>query len=332
MWSPIAVQRNCNWKCGLSSFQYHFLWGTQSMKRLIKSVWLLMLAFCISATTAKAELVSVGGACGPWQWQYGGLNAAYAYGVNDQAGPTVVATIDGSALTAGQLVTVSYQLGTVSPAQGNFDADGDPSYYDPDSSPHGNGVFPSFYIPGSANYCELVGTFADAQGNIVGTPFALGNGPTDLTVPNGATRLQLGMNDNSYADNSGSWTISVTSADVPPVAYSGDFFLQPINSDGSSIFKQGSTVPVKFRLTGSSAGITDAVAKLTYAKVSNGIVGTAVEAVSTAAATTGNLFRYDSSSGQYIFNLSTKGLTAGTYQLKIDLGDGAEHTVIISLK
>ncbi|MDT4925847.1 MAG: hypothetical protein QOG01_3560 [Pseudonocardiales bacterium] len=47
---------------------------------------------------------------------------------------------------------------------------------------------------------------------------------------------------------------------------------------------------------------------------------------------TGNQFRYDSTSQQYIFNWSTKGLTAGTYLLKIDLSYGAEYTVIVSLK
>jgi hypothetical protein len=36
-------------------------------------------------------------------------------------------------------------------------------------------------------------------------------------------------------------------------------------------------------------------------------------AESTSAATTGNLFRY--SSGQYLFNWSTKGLPTGTYLL-----------------
>jgi hypothetical protein len=51
----------------------------------------------------------------------------------------------------------------------------------------------------------------------------------------------------------------------------------------------------------------------------------------TAAPTTGDLFRYDGTS-QYIYNWGTKGLTAGTYQLRIDLGDGSSRAVNISLK
>jgi hypothetical protein len=108
--------------------------------------------------------------------------------------------------------------------------------------------------------------------------------------------------------------------------------LPPINAGGSSVFKLGSTVPVIFQLTGASAGITNLQATLSVTKISDSVVGTAAKAVSTSAATTGNLFRYDATSGDYIFNWSTKGLTAGTYQLSINLGDGLLHTVIVSLR
>jgi hypothetical protein len=78
--------------------------------------------------------------------------------------------------------------------------------------------------------------------------------------------------------------------------------------------------------------VASAIATLSYSKVSNGVTGSEVEAVSTAAATTGSLFRYEASSGQYIFNWSTKGLTVGTYLLKINLGDGVPRTVQVSLR
>jgi hypothetical protein len=117
-----------------------------------------------------------------------------------------------------------------------------------------------------------------------------------------------------------------------PATYAWSGVLQPVNADGSSVFKLGSTVPVKFALTGDSASITTLQATLFVAKISNSIVGTDGEAVSTSAATTGNLFRYDPTSGLYVFNWSTKGLSSGTYQLRIDLGDGVLHTVILGLK
>jgi hypothetical protein len=95
-------------------------------------------------------------------------------------------------------------------------------------------------------------------------------------------------------------------------AWSG--VLQPINSDGSSIFKLGSTVPVKFDLTGLCAGMSTLNARIFLAKITDGILGSEMEAVSTAASDSGNTFRYDAASGQYIFNLSTKAISSGTAQ------------------
>ena len=114
------------------------------------------------------------------------------------------------------------------------------------------------------------------------------------------------------------------------VGYTWTGFLPPVNADGSSVFKLGRTVPVKFALTGPSAGVNNAVARLYVAKFTDNVLGTEEQADSTSAATTGNLFRY--SDGQYIFNLSTDGLTAGTYQLRVDMGDGVPRLVNISLR
>ena len=120
---------------------------------------------------------------------------------------------------------------------------------------------------------------------------------------------------------------------VPSVsAYFGGF-LPPIKNDGSSIFKLKSTVPIKFQLQEpQGAFITNAVAKISFAKVSNGILGDELEATTNVAATTGNLFRLVDN--QYIFNwgTNTKSLTTGTYQLKVTFEDGVSKTVLISLK
>ena len=108
--------------------------------------------------------------------------------------------------------------------------------------------------------------------------------------------------------------------------------LQPINADGTSVFKAGATVPVRFQLTDDFAGMTDLVARFSYTMISNGVAGPVNEGASTSAATTGNAFRDDWNDGVYIFNWGTKGLSAGTYQLRIDLGDGLIHSVIIGLR
>ncbi|MCK6546929.1 PxKF domain-containing protein [Myxococcota bacterium] len=138
----------------------------------------------------------------------------------------------------------------------------------------------------------------------------------------GTTIVACSATDGAGNTASGSFAVSVT--------YAWGGVLAPINANGSSVFKAGSTVPVKFTLTGASAGIATATARLYIAQLSNDVLGTDLEAVSTANATTGNLFRWDG--GQYIFNLSTKGLSQGTYRLNIDLGDGVLRTVLISLR
>jgi hypothetical protein len=113
--------------------------------------------------------------------------------------------------------------------------------------------------------------------------------------------------------------------------YSG--VLQPINADGTSLLKAGSTIPVKFTLKDySGAYVSTANATISYAKLTSNGFETDVKANSTSAAVTGNEFRYDSTSNQYIFNMSTNGLTEGTYRLTITLDDGKSYPVQINLK
>jgi hypothetical protein len=112
------------------------------------------------------------------------------------------------------------------------------------------------------------------------------------------------------------------------VAWTWSSLLAPVQAGGT--YKIGRTIPIKFQLTGASAGVTDAQIHLILYKVSDNVVGDPVDVESTSAATTGNLFRYDN--GYYVFNLSTAGLTAGTYQLQVDMGDGVIRAVNISLK
>ena len=125
---------------------------------------------------------------------------------------------------------------------------------------------------------------------------------------------------------------SATATTTVTATYLFGGILQPINADGSSIFKFGSTIPVKFQLTDYNGNfVTTAVATIRVAQISGGIVGTDTEAISTnTPATTGNLFRLADS--QYIFNLATKPLLAGTWQIQITLDDGTLQTVMISLK
>jgi hypothetical protein len=64
----------------------------------------------------------------------------------------------------------------------------------------------------------LAGTFADGTGQIVGTPFNIGD-LGELTVPAGATQLQLGVNDTKFSDNTGSWQIQVSEQVPEPASF-----------------------------------------------------------------------------------------------------------------
>jgi hypothetical protein len=171
-------------------------------------------------------------------------------------------------------------------------------------------------------------SFAASANDAVDGPTPVSCAPASgSTFALGTTTVTCSSSDHSGRTATGSFTVSVS--------YSWSGFLQPINADGSSIFKLGSTVPVKFQLVGASAAITNVVANLSVAKVSNSVVGTDSETVTNVGADSGSTFRYDPSANQYIFNLSTKGgtWTKGTYQLRVDLHDGVStRTVAISLK
>jgi hypothetical protein len=79
--------------------------------------------------------------------------------------------------------------------------------------------------------------------------------------------------------------------------------------------------------------VTNATAHIYYARVSDGITGTCIEATSSGNASSGNIFRYDCEANQYIFNLSTRGWASGTYRLTIKSDNGdILYTVNISLK
>ncbi len=106
----------------------------------------------------------------------------------------------------------------------------------------------------------------------------------------------------------------------------GHAILQPINADGSSTFKQGSTVPAKFRVcdsTGHSIGTAGVVTSFNLVQIIGGTVTTTVEEA-VASTTPDTNFRWDPTAQQWIFNVSTKPLsTQKTYVYSIGLNDGS---------
>ncbi|GIG56206.1 hypothetical protein Lfu02_05780 [Longispora fulva] len=108
------------------------------------------------------------------------------------------------------------------------------------------------------------------------------------------------------------------------VAFAWSGVTQPVNPDGSSVFVLGTTVPVRFRLTGDSAPVTNAFVKIYLVRLGAAITGTDDELVYTDTPDSGKTFRYNPATGGYEFNLNraTTMSRTGTYELTVDFGDG----------
>lgn len=173
-----------------------------------------------SANTAptliyKGAIVTVDSHAGPWLQS---LNPAFDYGLHDNNGPAIVNQANSQIVfTPGKVLTITYLSGLVS-AGGILpftDANGDLT------SPYGCGPglvepnkfhLPCFYtdLNKQTHLMALLGVFADSNGVIVGQPFTIGDGPYQVAIPAGATQLQMGVNDDIYYDNMGSFAIQVT--------------------------------------------------------------------------------------------------------------------------
>lgn len=139
---------------------------------------------------------------GPWVVTLS-LNYAYPYGAGPIE-PVVFGSADGFAFQAGDVLTIQYQsglwcLGTYVSVGTCVDANGYRNMAPANNYPGGSSATygPSKYMDPATYpvyWMELAGTFADATGQIVGTPFKVGNGPINVTIPAGAARLQLGSN------------------------------------------------------------------------------------------------------------------------------------------
>lgn len=164
----------------------------------------------------QGAMVTVDSHAGPWLQS---LNPAYDYGFRDNAGPTIVNQANsGIVFIPGKGLTIAYLSGLVS-AGGVLpftDANGDitspygcgPGLIEPNPPKH----LPCFYtdLSKKTHLMELMGVFADSNGVIVGQPFTIGDGPYGVVIPAGATQLQMGVTDDIYRDNMGSFAILVT--------------------------------------------------------------------------------------------------------------------------
>ena len=106
----------------------------------------------------------------------------------------------------------------------------------------------------------------------------------------------------------------------------GHVIQPPINPDGSSVFKQGRTIPAKFSVydaNGVSIGTPGVVSSFFLTGIVSGTTTTTMEDI----VDTNNpdtAFRWDPTNQQWIFNITTANLSAGsTYIYTIALNDGS---------
>jgi hypothetical protein len=102
-----------------------------------------------------------------------------------------------------------------------------------------------------------------------------------------------------------------------------------------SVFKAGSTVPVKFQLKNASGAVVQAASLPIFsvsplAKCADGAVD---ESASTTTADTGSTYRWDSTAQQYIYNYKTSSSFSGQCQfIQATLSDGTTHAVYVGYK
>ncbi len=125
------------------------------------------------------------------------------------------------------------------------------------------------------------------------------------------------------------------------IIYRFEGFSQPINDTAyqvglkTSVFKAGSTVPVKFQLKNSDGTIVQAPIIPTWLtpQMGSAMSASVGESVYGDTGTSGTSYRWDSISQQYIYNWSTKGLASGFwYRIYAKLDDGNTYSVVIGLR
>ncbi len=193
------------------------------LSKSFKVTFIGCLLACSAFTTQATSInIEVDSQSRPWDTN---INSSFNYGTGGSIDPTVVDGSNGFDFSVGaNPFKISFVTGGV---QGYrefpiVDADGmdadSPKPFLTNGNPGNSGnFFPSKHMPGDWDtyLMALVGTFANDAGEIQGTPFEIGRGPFTILAPLGATRLQLGINDDIFSDNTGLFLVNIEQSAVP---------------------------------------------------------------------------------------------------------------------
>jgi hypothetical protein len=163
---------------------------------------------------------------------------------------------------------------------------------------------------------------ATATDNVDPHPTVTCAPPSGAQFPLGLTTVNCTARDASGNTSTGSFHVRVI------VSWSG--FLFPIANDGSTRWEHNIPLPVRFALTGASAGICDLSARLFVARLdASGHPGAEIPAVKIPPINSG-FFDFIPIVNQYLFTMDTRPQGLGAWQLRVDLGDGVPHTVRVT--
>jgi hypothetical protein len=271
-----------------------------------------------------------------------------ASGTFTDADPTFMGTIsiqsgDGS-LTLGANGAWSWSLPTTDDGSGGVTIQADDGEHTPVATQSFN--WSAADVVPALNALSLTGTPATAclGGNSVGLSFTFTSASVDTIT--GSIAWGDGNTDSfssspvntSHTYAAGSYTVTVTVHDedgtgtddtetgTVSLQYNVSGVLQPVNDTQAhqdpSIFKHGSTIPVKIKVADCNGTVVSGLAPtITVTKVNPNPPpdGFAEPTTSTSGADSGTTMRFDATAGQYIYNLATKPLTDGTATYKITI-------------
>jgi hypothetical protein len=234
---------------------------------------------------------------GTWSWSHSTTD--------DAAGTVVVQATDGehAAATASFAWTAANVAPTVSPVVATR------------TNACAVSVSASFTDPGSADTHSAAIAWGDGTTTTVDPASSAVTGAHTYTA-NGTYTVGLTVTDDDGGQDSASASFATQNT--------SSALLQPINAGGKqSVFKLGSTVPLKITVTGcDGAAVTTLTPTVSLTKVDGTTDAQVNETTVDAVATNGQQMRW--SDTQYVYNLSTKlsqqtgnALTAGTYKVTV---------------
>ncbi|MDP2655498.1 MAG: PxKF domain-containing protein, partial [bacterium] len=141
--------------------------------------------------------------------------------------------------------------------------------------------------------------------------------------------------------SSESYEFSTFVAGTLTIQYRWNGFLQPINDtahqvgQSMSVFKGGSTIPVKFQLKDINGALVQSAVAPSWPEPQQGALMNASvdESVYSVSGTSGTVYKWDAVAQQYVYNWNTKGLATGRwYKISTQLDDGNIYSVTVGLK